>query len=399
MKKYLFLASILFGFSDITFSQSVTILPQNIENKSSSTGQLLLESVANPVITGLRRNGTLAAPTTTLVNQTLLRIDGKGQWGTGGSTDDGASIEMVASSNWNNSANPAFIRFSTAEDVPIIERMRITSTGLVGIGTTVPLSKLDVSGDISLSSPNLGFGSRKLQFYSDQGTGNEWRPGYIESADGAGGSSYTGRLDFYTNGTGVGNKLGSVLGMSILNGKVGVGSSTADSPDFPLHVTSTAGSTSSTTGAFAIGSTTGQHLVFDTNEINSYSNTAASVLFLNPNSNGNVQIGSSAGDLLVTGYTKLGGFSAPNIKMKKLTGTTGAGASFTTPHGLNVNKILDVSIFIERSGGVFTDAPNQIGGAASIQYSYSLNATDITFFGVGSSLNNRPFRILITYEE
>ncbi|MCP9762254.1 hypothetical protein [Lacihabitans soyangensis] len=398
MKKLIFSFLIALAISKVS-AQSILLTPGN-QTTTNSNPDLILRSTGTPDVRSIRSAGTIASPTPPLTGVSLLRIRGAGFWNTT-SFSDQVGIDMFTTENWNSSSQGADMRFSTTSNgtFNLIERMRISHDGKIGIGTTVPLSKLDVSGDISLSSPNLGFGSRKLQFYSDQGTGNEWRPGYIESADGAGGSSYTGRLDFYTNGTGVGNKLGSVLGMSVLNGKVGVGSSTANSPDFPLHVTSTAGSTSSTTGAFAIGSTTGQHLVFDTDEINSYSNTAASVLYLNPNSNGNVQIGSSAGDLLVTGYTKLGGFSAPNIKMKKLTGTTGAGASFTTPHGLNVNKILDVSIFIERSGGVFTDAPNQIGGAASIQYSYSLNATDITFFGVGSSLNNRPFRILITYEE
>lgn len=397
MKTLIFSFLIAFSISKVS-AQSILLTPGN-QTTTNSSPDLILRSTGTPDIRSIRSAGTIASPTPPPTGVSLLRIRGAGFWNTG-SFSDQVGIDMFTTENWSSTNQGADMRFSTTSNgsFTYTERMRINHNGNIGIGTILPLSKLDVSGDISLSSPNLGFGSRKLQFFSDQGTGNEWRPGYIETGDGAGGSSYTGRLDFYTNGTGVGNKLGSVLGMSVLNGKVGIGSSTANAPDFPLHVTSTLGSISSTTGAFAIGATTGTHLVFDSDEINAYSNTTGSILYLNPNSNSNVQIGSSAGDLLVTGFTKLG-TAAPNIKMKKLTGTTGAGTSFTTPHGLNVSKILDVSIFIERSGGTFTDAPNQVGGSASIQYSYSLTATDISFFGVGSSLTSRPFRILITYEE
>ncbi len=97
--------------------------------------------------------------------------------------------------------------------------------GNVGIGTTSPQTKLhllvpDDSG-LRIQAGESGWGSARVEFYSDPvGSGVEWRPGYIASGDNGG---YTGRLDFYTNGAGSGNKIGSVLGMSVVNGNVGIG--------------------------------------------------------------------------------------------------------------------------------------------------------------------------------
>jgi hypothetical protein len=399
MKKYLLFVSIFFGVSYFAFSQSVTILPQNIQNKSSTSDQLVLESVSNPVIIGLRRNGTLAAPTTTLANQTLLRIEGKGQWGSGGSIDDGARIEMVASSDWNGAVNPAFISFSTAEAVTNIERMRITNQGRIGVGIATPGTTFEVASSsadngINISKLGTGFGSGRLSIWSDRGVANEWRPGYMESGDNG---TFTGRLDFFTNGTGAANKLGSVLGMSVVNGRVGVGSSTANAPDFPLHVTSTANMSNSTTGAFAIGSTAGSHLNFDNNEINAWFGTTGSTLYLNYYSNAKVQIGNGTnGNLDVNGFSNLGD-GAPAIKMKKLIGTTAASATTTIPHGLTDSKILSVDVHVLGSTGDYY-GPNSAYGSG-FNFAWKINGANIELNFVGSSLQGRAYKVLLTYEQ
>jgi hypothetical protein len=130
--------------------------------------------------------------------------------------------------SWNG-ANGFGIGTNSVGDLEFIangnELYRTTNTkmtindisGNVGINVFNPAEKLDVDGNLRLSKAGLGFGSRNIQFYSDNGSANEWRPGYLASADNG---NYTGRLDFFTNGTGFANKTGSQLGLSIATGGV-----------------------------------------------------------------------------------------------------------------------------------------------------------------------------------
>jgi hypothetical protein len=121
-----------------------------------------------------------------------------------------------------------FIGTTNANDVTVgtnnIERLRVkNTTGYVGIGTANPSTPLEVVSN-GVSELRLGsrgaFGTARFSMISDKELATEWRPSYIESADNG---TYTGRMDFFTNGTGVGNKFGSVRAMSITNGNVGIG--------------------------------------------------------------------------------------------------------------------------------------------------------------------------------
>lgn len=66
-----------------------------------------------------------------------------------GATAPSASIRTTPSV-WSQSAHMMF--FTSPDNSGIVERLRITSTGLVGIGTTTPGYPLDVVGDIRTSS-------------------------------------------------------------------------------------------------------------------------------------------------------------------------------------------------------------------------------------------------------
>lgn len=121
-----------------------------------------------------------------------------------------------------------FMGTTDANDVTIgtnnIERMRVkTTSGNVGIGTANPTSVVEIVGngtpELKLSSRGA-FGPTRFSMISDKELPDEWRPTYIESADNG---SFTGRMDFFTNGTGIANKFGSLRSMSITNGKVGIG--------------------------------------------------------------------------------------------------------------------------------------------------------------------------------
>jgi len=114
-----------------------------------------------------------------------------------------------------------------------------TTTGNTGLRLApTAASALTVGGNLwVLSSPaaganpnnpailrlqnTLAFGPARMEFWSDpSGGANEWRPGYIESADTGG---FNGGLKFFTNGGGAGNKVGSAEQMRVTNGGVGIG--------------------------------------------------------------------------------------------------------------------------------------------------------------------------------
>jgi hypothetical protein len=100
-----------------------------------------------------------------------------------------------------------------------LSRLLINSAGNVGVGTITPAEKMEViagSGTCRLViGSRSAFGAAALDFVSDYGLANKWRPGYISSGDA---SSFTGKLEFYTNGTGAANKNGSVKGLEVRNG-------------------------------------------------------------------------------------------------------------------------------------------------------------------------------------
>lgn len=109
------------------------------------------------------------------------------------------------------------------------------ANGRQGIGIETPGTTLEVASQTSGSGINIsglgaGFKSGRLSFWSDRLAGNEWRPGFIQSGDNG---TFTGRLDFYTNGTGIGSNLGAVRIMSVTNAGVGIGATT---PSEKLHV-------------------------------------------------------------------------------------------------------------------------------------------------------------------
>lgn len=91
------------------------------------------------------------------------------------------------------------------------------NNGRQGIGIDTPQSQLEVgipssNNGISISGIGGGWNAARLSFWSVRLSANEWRPGFIQSGDNG---IFTGRLDFYVNGTGSANKIGAERVMSI----------------------------------------------------------------------------------------------------------------------------------------------------------------------------------------
>lgn len=188
-------------------------------DNSSTVSPLIYGDFATDVLKVNGKLGVGVNPSTALqvagtVTATAFVGDGSGLTGVGSSLPAGTTGQTLYynGSNWAASSN----LFQNGANV--------------GTGTASPQAKLHVltaasssiTPAIRMQNPN-GFGPVSLEFWSDpQGSSSEWRPGYIASGDNGSGT-YTGRLDFYTNGTGSANKTGSLLTMSIANGNVGIG--------------------------------------------------------------------------------------------------------------------------------------------------------------------------------
>lgn len=104
----------------------------------------------------------------------------------------------------------------------------------------------------------------------------------------------------------------------------------------------------------------------------------------------------------VGGYTKLGGFDAPAIKMKKLTATTSgtSGGEVGVAHGLSQDKILSVSVLVNGAAG--NDIAPNTSFYAGYEYTFYVSSSGIFIqnsAGNHSSIAARPAKILITYEE
>ncbi len=76
-----------------------------------------------------------------------------------GSVDVGTKIEAVASENWTPSQNAAhLIVYTTAlASTTNVERMRITSEGLAGIGQDTPVERLDIRDGSSAGAIRIGY--------------------------------------------------------------------------------------------------------------------------------------------------------------------------------------------------------------------------------------------------
>lgn len=92
----------------------------------------------------------LSNPTAATSGNNLVQFIGGGY--DGSALSDGANITIAAEANWTTGSRPTFISFGTSQTTSIAERMRITSTGRVGIGTTSPFAQLDVANSLQIGS-------------------------------------------------------------------------------------------------------------------------------------------------------------------------------------------------------------------------------------------------------
>jgi hypothetical protein len=130
-----------------------------------------------------RARNTKAAPTAVATSDILASYSMLGY--DGAKFVAGAGIDVLAEATWTAAIHKAYIRYltnpgTTATSVPL-ERMRITSAGNVGIGTSAPTSRLHVTSDsttagltgVTIDIPGIT-GSRRVQV----GPANSAGPGF-----------------------------------------------------------------------------------------------------------------------------------------------------------------------------------------------------------------------------
>ena len=105
---------------------------------------------------------------------------------------------------------------------------------------------------------------------------------------------------------------------------------------------------------------------------------------------------------IIDKYTKLGGSSAPAIKKKKLTGTTGSSEGDTTgiSHGLTSGKIIGITVLVwpDYSTGILPQWIHTNG----YQYMVYITSTTISVILHATNSENilsKPITVLIEYEQ
>jgi len=122
----------------------------------ASTGTALfmdgfVASTAEQVTASLRTaRGTVSSPTASQLGDNLGAFNFRGYGATGYAAGGRAGLYSYAEENWTDAAQGAGFTFETtaAGGTSRTEKLRITGSGNVGIGTTSPSAKLDVNSDI-----------------------------------------------------------------------------------------------------------------------------------------------------------------------------------------------------------------------------------------------------------
>jgi len=119
---------------------------------AQNTSIMYANGNANNILVGYSTPGTAAAPTASILNSTFIRIGGGGYTGT--TYAQRGEISIMASENWSATSTGTDIRFNTTANGTIsrTEKIRIDNAGSLGIGTTTPLDKLQVYGDIRVGT-------------------------------------------------------------------------------------------------------------------------------------------------------------------------------------------------------------------------------------------------------
>ena len=178
-------------------------------------------SSAAPGVTGRKARGTEASPLPVLADDYLFNMGGSGYGATGFPSQSRALIALKSSENWTDLAQGTYISFenTTSGGISRTEKMRISDSGNIGIGTATPSSKLTLNGgnftiendaNVSLgliykpSDPSAAFSNtaneRQFQWMTSGMSGGDTSFGYKWAWRNSDGSSRLDVMKFQKDG-------------------------------------------------------------------------------------------------------------------------------------------------------------------------------------------------------
>ena len=188
-----------------------------------------------PILRFRKSEGTIASPTVISNGDTSAALSFEGY--DGSNYQAGADIYTVVNGTVASGSVPTDLVFNTGTSVSNApERMRITSTGNVGIGTSSPNALFEVYSNNSTN----GYGHEVIE--SDTNAAYAPTLDFVDNRTGASGHEYQlidgGLASAFT----IKDLTANTFDLTILgNGDVGIGTT---SPSYPLQVNGTAAATS-----------------------------------------------------------------------------------------------------------------------------------------------------------